>query len=299
MFEAEKPLFNNSVAPAPPSIDSLVVQTVFTDSGTTQYVVNGLSDPIVSYNGSVLAKGIEYSANTTASTPYVQLLFTPLDKQILTYAYVDNGTSNNLYGDVYSISTTISSGATGTQTTNDRVFYNTTESKYEFYLVSSPSSDIVLSINGSILSKDIEYLLSTSNDRRIILEETLNVTDIIEAFYVPNSSVNGLVPTNTPTISWSINSSPLIVNGKFTIEFADVSDTNFQNILYSGVTDYILGEKTYISLVTLTNAVAGDKFIYRVKNEKFYTPIMGEVIYSYIYSDVSNIEIQYNSGNAY
>ena len=299
MFEAEKPLFNNSVAPAPPSIDTLVVQTVFTDSGTTQYTVNGLSDPIVSYNGSVLAKGIEYSANTTASTPYVQLLFTPLDKQILTYAYVDNGTSNNLYGDVYSISTAISSGATGTQTTNDRVFYNTTESKYEFYLVSSPSSDIVLSINGSILSKGIEYLVSNSNDRRIILEETLNVTDIIEAFYVPNSSVNGLVPTNTPTISWSINSSPLSVNGKFTIEFADVNDTNFQNILYSGITDYILGEKTYISLVTLTNAVAGDKFIYRIKNEKFYTPIMGEVIYSFIYSDVSKIEIQYNSGNAY
>ena len=59
MFEAEKPLFNNSVAPAPISIDTLVVQTVFTDSGTTQYTVNGLSDPIVSYNGSVLAKGRE------------------------------------------------------------------------------------------------------------------------------------------------------------------------------------------------------------------------------------------------
>ncbi len=298
MFEAEKPLFNNSVAPAPQSIDSLVVQTVFTETGTTQYVVNGLSDPIVSYNGSVLAKGIEYSANTTASTPYIQLLFTPLDKQILTYAYVDNGTSNNLYGDVYTI-TTINSGATGTQTSSDRVFYNTTENKYEFYLISSPSSDIVLSINGSILSKDIEYYQSTSNERRIILEENLNVGDIIEAFYVPNASISGLVPTNTPTISWSINSAPTMVNGKFTIEFTNPTDINFQNILYSGVTDYIIGEKTYNSFVTLTNAVAGDKFIYRVKNEKFYTPIMGEVIYSFAYSDVSDLEIQYNSGNAY
>jgi hypothetical protein len=298
MFEAEKPLFNNSVAPAPQSIDSLVVQTVFTETGTTQYVVNGLSDPIVSYNGSVLAKGIEYSANTTASTPYIQLLFTPLDRQILTYAYVDNGTSNNLYGDVYTI-TTINSGATGTQTSSDRVFYNTTENKYEFYLISSPSSDIVLSINGSILSKDIEYYQSTSNERRIILEENLNVGDIIEAFYVPNASISGLVPTNTPTISWSINSAPTMVNGKFIIEFTNPTDINFQNILYSGVTDYIIGEKTYNSFVTLTNAVAGDKFIYRVKNEKFYTPIMGEVIYSFAYSDVSDLEIQYNSGNAY
>jgi hypothetical protein len=299
LFEAEKPLFDNSVAPAPASIDTLVVQTVFTNSGTTQYVVNGLSDPIVSYNGSVLAKGIEYSANTTASTPYVQLLFTPLDKQILTYAYVDNGTSNNLYGDVYSITSPIVSGSTGTQTTNDRVFYNTTENKYEFYLVSSPASDIVLSINGSILSKGIEYYSSTSNDRRIILEETLNVGDIIEAFYVPNSNIIGLVPTNTPAISWSINSAPISANGKFTIEFADPSDTNFQNIQYSSVTDYVVGEKTYKIFVTLTNASAGDKFIYRIKNEKFYTPIIGEVIYSYSYSDVSSIEIQYNSGSAY
>jgi hypothetical protein len=101
-------------------------------------------------------------------------LFTPLDREILTYAYVDNGTSNNLYGDVYTI-VTIYSGATGTQTSSDRVFYNTTENKYEFYLVSSPASDIVLSINGSILAKNIEYYQSTSNDRRIILEETLNV----------------------------------------------------------------------------------------------------------------------------
>ncbi len=298
MFEAEKPIFNDSTAPAPASIDSLVVQTVLTNSGTTQYVINGLSDPIVSYNGSVLAKGIEYSANTTASTPYIQLLFTPLDREILTYAYVDNGTSNNLYGDVYTI-VTINSGATGTQTSSDRVFYNTTENKYEFYLVSSPASDIVLSINGSILAKDIEYYQSTSNERRIILEETLNVGDIIEAFYVPNASINGLVPSNTPTISWSINSAPSQVNGKFTIQYADSLDTNFDNILYSGVTDYIIGEKTYNSFVTLTNAVAGDKFIYRVKNEKFYTPIMGETIYSYVYSDVNEIQIQYNSGNAY
>jgi hypothetical protein len=212
---------------------------------------------------------------------------------------VDNGTSNNLYGDVYSITSPIVSGSTGTQTTNDRVFYNTTENKYEFYLVSSPASDIVLSINGSILSKGIEYYSSTSNDRRIILEDTLNVGDIIEAFYVPNSNINGLVPTNTPAISWSINSAPISVNGKFTIEFADPSDTNFQNIQYSSVTDYVVGEKTYKIFVTLTNASAGDKFIYRIKNEKFYTPIIGEVIYSYSYSDVSSIEIQYNSGNAY
>ena len=40
-----------------------------------------------------------------------------------------------------------------------------------------------------------------------------------------------------------------------------------------------------------------DKFC--VKNEKFYTPIIGETIYSVNYSDVNNIEILVNSGETY
>ena len=49
----------------------------------------------------------------------------------------------------------------------------------------------------------------------------------------------------------------------------------------------------------MTNAVAGDKFIYRVKNEKFYNPIIGVTIYSVNYSDIVNIEILTNVGNTY
>ena len=50
---------------------------------------------------------------------------------------------------------------------------------------------------------------------------------------------------------------------------------------------------------TTENAVAGDKFIYRVKNEKFYNPIIGVTIYSVNYSDIVNIEILTNVGNTY
>jgi len=65
------------------------------------------------------------------------------------------------------------------------------------------------------------------------------------------------------------------------------------------VVDYVNGQKTYSKQISLTNAKAGDKFIYRVKNEKFYTPIVGETIYSVNYSDVNDIEIQFNSGESY
>ena len=299
LFESEKPLFNSSVAPQPQDIGNLVVQSRFTESGTTEYIVNGLSDPIVSYNGSVLAKNIEYSAVTSATTPYIKLLFNPLPKQILTYAYINNGGSNDLLADLYKISKTIKSGATGTQLSTDRVFYNTTQNKYEFYLSSVPNSDVVLSLNGTILSKDIEYYLSLSDSRRVIFEDDLVVGDIIEAFYVPTAAISGLIPNNTPTISWSVNDAPTQTYGKFTIEVTVPSDEFFESVVYSFVVDYIIGQKTYSNTITLTNAVAGDKFIYRVKNEKFYDPIIGETIYSVNYSDVNGIEIQFNSGQSY
>jgi hypothetical protein len=299
LFEADKPLFNNSVAPLPQSLGNLVVETRFTNSGTTEYIINGLSDPIVSYNGSVLAKNIEYSANTSASTPYIKLLFMPLDNQILTYAYVDNGGSTDLLADLYNINSLITSGSTGSQSNSDRVFYNTTENKYEYYLISVPVSDVVLSLNGSILSKDIDYYLSSSDSRRIIFENNLQIGDIIEAFYVPSAPIIGLVPTNSPVISWSIDTAPKTIIGKFTVEVTTPSDIDFNSIQYSFETPYIIEQKTYSLLITLTNATAGDKFIYRVKNEKFYHPIIGETIYSVNYSDVNEIEIQFNSGKTY
>ena len=298
IFEAGQPLFNNTAAPNIGGINTLSVATVFTEVGTTKYFINSLSDPIVSYNGSVLAKNLEYSAVTTGSTPYIELLFSPLDKQVLTYAYVTDGSSDDLLADLYVVSG-ITSGGTGTQLETDRVFYNTTHNKYEFYLVSVPSSDIVLSINGSVLANNVEYFKSVSNSRRIILEESLNNGDIIEAFYVPTSPISGNIKTNSPIISWSINDSPTGIIGKFTVEVTDVDDINFENIIYSEIVDHVVGQRTYSKTITLTNAKAGDKFIYRVKNEKFYTPIIGETIYSVSYSNTISITVTVNTGDNY
>ena len=264
IFEASQPLFNNTVAPNIGGINTLSVVTVFTEVGKTKYFINSLSSPIVSYNGSVLAKNLEYSAVTSGDTPYIELLFSPLDKQVLTYAFVTDGSSDDLLADLYVVSG-ITSGSTGTQLETDRVFYNTTHNKSEFYLISVPSSDIVLSINGSVLANNVEYFKSTSNSRRIILEEPLNNGDIIEAFYVPTAPISGNIKTNKPIVSWSINDSPTNKWGKFTVEVTDQTDIKFENIIYSEIVDYVIGQRSYSKIITLTNAKAGDTFIYRVK----------------------------------
>jgi hypothetical protein len=62
-------------------------------------------------------------------------------------------------------------------------YFIMTQNKYEFYLTSAPASDVILSIKWFNLSKDIEYYTSSSNSRRIILEETFKKGDLIEAFY--------------------------------------------------------------------------------------------------------------------
>jgi hypothetical protein len=308
MLEASQPLFNSSSVPPAKTINSLVVASNITESGQTKYNIQGLSDPIVSYNGSILAKDLEYIAvlsqtgattGTTTFTPYVELLFEPLDGQIITYAYVNDGQVNDLLADLYIIEGAIKSGTTGTQLESDRVFYNTTEGKYEFYIISVPSSDVVLSVNGSMLSSKIEYFQSFSNSRRIVLVEPLNVGDVIEAFYVPTNAINGGIDTNSPQISWSINTAPLTTSGRFTVQFTTTDDIGYENVVYSEIVQYVVGQKTYNKMITLTNAVAGDKFIYRVVNEKFYTPIIGNTIYSVNYSFTNKVEVLNNSGENY
>ena len=77
-------MFNNSTAPPAQTIGSLKVNSVFTIAGQRQYNFQSAGDPIVSYNGAVLAKGLEYTAynnptgsttGTTAFTPFIELSF--------------------------------------------------------------------------------------------------------------------------------------------------------------------------------------------------------------------------------
>lgn len=299
VFEAETPFFTNNAAPAPVSINSLVVNSEFTNSGQTDYFIQGLSDPIVSYNGAVLMKNVEYSAITSGVTPFVRLMFEPLPDQILTYAYVRNGGEGDLFADVYVAPSPIKSGTTTERLDTDRVYYNTTHQKYEFWLESVPGSDVIMSVNGSVLAENIEYYKSTSDFRRIIFDGEILPNDIIEAFYTPSVSNIGLIYTNRPTIAWSISFEPLNTDGIFTVEYTSEDDPDFENILYSFKTNHRVGEKSYNLETYLTGAVAGDIFLYRIKNEKFYKPIKGETIYTYAISSVVQVEIATNIGESY
>ena len=148
----------------------------------------------------------------------------------------------------------------------------------------APNSIPILVVNGNVLSYGIDYLLSSSNDKRIIILDSgdtplLVVGDIVEVFYSPTAIVFGAMGTGVSTISWSINNAPKLgYGGEFTIEFADYSDINYSTILYSTKVSHILDQRSYAKSVELTGVSVGTKIRYRIKNKKTYKSISGKIL---------------------
>jgi len=307
MFKADIPILSTISTVNIGNINNLTVKSRFTDGVTSRFYLgstNPITDPLVSLNGSVLAKDIEYSASTGA-TQYIQLSFIPLIDQIITIAYVENGNNGNLYTDFHEITSPIHSGPINDQSPTDKVYFNTTTNRSEFYM-DMPSTNIpILVVNGNVLSYGIDYLLSSSNNKRIIILDVggtplLVLGDLIELFYVPSTTIYGDLESNNTTLSWYINNAPTLgFGGKFTVEFVSELDTDFDTILYSIIVDSIVDQPSYSTIINLSGASAGDNFRYRVKYKKTYTSISGKILTSESESEAYLVSIITNIGDEY
>jgi len=215
---------------------------------------------------------------------------------IVTIIYTTNG-GNNLVGDNIDISSSIVSGSTGNEGSNS-VYYNTTKQKYEIYTSVSPATggSILVMLNGVMLANGIDYYQSKSNPKRIILEGDLLVGDLITIAYFPIvSAVNGLI-TNNPSVGWQITTPPQKPNGTFTLE---VSTGKTFSTLYSSISQpYVTGISLYYDTFIASGTV-GTTLYYRVKNEKNYEALCGNVITDIAYSETIPIIVQTNSINSY
>ena len=295
MYRADIPILSIGNSNESLILGGFSVNSFYTTSGLTGYtlsVSNG--DQIISYNGSVLSKDIDYSVTLNQ----LAFNFEVLDNQLVTIAYVEGGTSN-AYVDT-SVVTTINSGTTNSEKPNDKIYYNIDFNKYEFYSDTPTNGDIVLTVNGSTLINGVEYYKSITNNKRTILEIIINSGDIVQAFYVPQAGVIGSIKSISPIINWSISNAPVSgQTGTFTVEFVDDDDTSFNNILYSNSTEYVIGQRSYNAGVLLSGGSFGNEFLYRVKNEKRYTTINGDIIKSERISGAIPIEITTNALNSY
>ena len=291
--EAETPTLTQNTSNLT-GINKLRQQVIFpTDKQTTFNVDTSISgDFVVTLNGLVLAPNADYyfTGNT------VFLSGETYSDDIITVIYTTGG-GYALTSDNITISSPIVSGATGGQGSNV-VYFNTITGKYEVYMSVTPQdgASIILMLNGATLANNIDYYQSVSDPKRLILEGNLLVDDMITIVYYPRTStINGL-ETNNPMVTWSIQTPPQKINGIFTLEVA--LDRSFTSMYYTGTTDYEIGVGYYAQSFIASGTV-GTTLYYRVKNEKNYTTICGDVISSTAYSEATPVIIQSNSINSY
>jgi hypothetical protein len=295
---AETP-FLNPANPIAPELNAFTISSFIVNEGQTDYnIQTAQSDYLISLNGLTLSKNLDYSISSNTLTTVLKLSATTVPGDIITYAFLNSTTDNSAIRlDVFDITSPIVSGATDGQGSNN-VYYNTTKGKYEIYASVTPSNanDIVVNLNGVTLANNIDYYLSTSNPKRIILEGNLVVGDILNLYYVSNTDAQGDIDTTSIGVNWSIDTPPQLVNGEFIVELAD--DENFTNIITTGKTDYVVGSTNYAITLNLTGSV-GDVQYYRVKNIKKYEDICGNLIETTAYSEIIDITIQTNAINSY
>lgn len=293
MLAADKPIFMASASNTPPA-GKLFQQVVTPEPGTTIFSVTyGVSGAfIVTLNGLVLAKDYDYSVSGRVVTLSAE---TKTD-DIITVIYTTSG-GYNFVSENIDVATSIISGTTGNEGSN-LVFFNTTTGKYEVYTQTTPQDggSVIIMINGAALANGVDYYQSTSNPKRFILEGNVVVGDMITLAYFPNITViNGLL-ANNPIVTWSINTPPQTINGVFTLQVS--TGNSFTTIYTSETVNYVINQNFYSTSFTVSGTI-GTKYYYRVKNEKNYVNICGEVVTDIAYSDTIPIVVQSNAINSY
>ena len=278
-----------------PAAKQLFQQVILPTDGETIITVSNdyIGFFVLTLNGLTLSPILDY----TYTGNVVTLNAKTVSGDVISVIYTTFGGNNNLSSDNIYVSSPVVSGTTNNQGTNNPYFNSTTQ-KYEIYTTATPanSGSIIVMINGATLSNGVDYYQSTSNKKRIILEGDVVVGDVITIVYFPNTNViNGLI-TNNPSVSWKIDNVPQLVNGTFTLEVSSAS--TFSTIYSSSVQNYIVGQTQYYDSFTAIGTI-GTKLYYRVKNEKNYVTICGDIITSTAYSDVIPVVVQTNSINSY
>ncbi len=291
--QAEIPQFMNNTSNSLPS-NQLVQNVLPVIDGQNTFILSNYvgGDFMFTLNGLVLAKELDYSYSAQVVTLFENCVY----DDIVTVIYTTSSV-NNFVGDNYEITTPIVSGATDGQGDN-KSYYNTTTNKYEVYTSVPPSvgNAVLMMLNGVTLANNLDYYQSSTNPKRIILNGDLVVGDIITLVYFPVIGVVNGLNTNTPIVTWVVANPPQQLNGYFSLEVA--YDDSFTSYYYSGKTDYVIGNTFYNDSFIATGSV-GTNLYYRVKNNKNYVTICGDIVNTATYSDTIPVIITINSINSY
>lgn len=248
---------------------------------------------LITLNGLVLANGLDYTISGSVAT--LNEAMKPDDVVTVIYYSSDN---NGLITDVINIVLPIVSGVTNNQG-NNLSYFNTTTNKYEVYTSVTPAdfNSVLVMLNGVTLANGLDFYQSITDGRRIILQGEITIDDVITIAYLPSTSVVADIRTSTPSAIWLVTPAPDKENGFFTLQVS--YDNMFTNMYYTGTTQYAVGGSYYTLDFPVSGLTVGTSLYYRVKNDKNYETICGNIVNSYSYSDIIPITISTNSINSY
>ena len=296
-----EPLFNFSDLISGGTFEYVSEDFTIGAGGQTRFILsnNPIGDVQVNVNGLTFKNPDEWTGSSLNSNlsdnRIVDLIDTIFDESgdTINVSYVRGSDISQPFTLESTQITGITTGATNTQTAEDKVFFNSTESKYEYYLdqETPDSGNLTVIKNGLKLSEGIDYTLSTTNKNRIIFltDQVLEVNDVILVYYLKSvvslsgttgiTITRGSIQTRAPLIEWTIPA-PSDDSGQFQVDLVDVGNTGYSftnEIHYSATTRYSGGQENYS--VLLPSITGSDQtFIYRVVNDKYFTTIKGDVI---------------------
>jgi hypothetical protein len=273
----------------------LRVETLPIVTSATTYFLSAVpaGEIQVNVNGVTIQPGVDYTFyydNFTLSSPL-------LETDILTATYLYSSNASNSNVETYVVPSSIPN--TTYPSLGEKLIYNTSSGKYEFWVGSNLNGDVNFSVNGVTLSSS-EYSVSSSNNRRIILYFTPSEGQIFTIFYASTLPPILQLFGNPISVSLTVSPTPQKNNGYFDLEFYDDSDTSLTTILFSGRTDFIENQSLYsisTSVPTTSGFSAGQKFWYRVKSVKNYELLTGDIITTTNYSDTYQCLL--NNNNIY
>ena len=239
---------------------------------------------LISVNGITLSNS-DYSISADTIIQLTQTL--DPNRDIITASYLDcEENLDTIYSEQYEILSAITSGVTSAVTTTDKVYYNTEQNKYEYYLdyePSEPDTTMTLFLNGVRLTYGADYYMSTSVSNRVIFDSIiLGISDIIYVVYSSDGNLEGDydIIESLSDLVWRV--SPTVVNdrlnGEFIVDISESSDPNFTSTgVTTGITVNYVNEQSEYS-VTIPNTITAKKdYIWRVTSKKVYSGILDNI----------------------
>jgi hypothetical protein len=294
--KAEKPKIFSYLQPSS-GVPLFVFNVIPSFNGQEQFpipTINTLSNKgtIVAVNGLVLSN-TEYDYT---GTTLILMGGTILTSDTITIVSSNQLSTPPIYSESYKITyipnTTYPSAG-------QKIIYNTNSGKYEYWLDYEPTNQPVITVNGQVLSNEIDFYVSISDKKRIIFEGTLIVNDIITAFYDSIMKGANFVYSNNYVLNWTIPNPTKNNIGFFLVELTNYGDSNFNSPIFSGITYYITNTSNYEINLSFSGGTYNQKYLARVTNYKNYYTVLNELIQSTNVSDTITLTIGTNALNNY